>query len=125
MIHDYKDSMGRADFRVKYLWLAVPGSDFVHSRFQHMRCDFAYRSDDIQETGIFMIWPQFEDEDQIPLPKNAEVPIEGTASMWIVNREHYADYHRARIDGDTQGFMMAGSRKLAEVSVIELLRLAD
>src|SRR5262249_24307456 len=115
---------GEPDFRVRYMWLPPAADGLVQRPHQHLRCDFAYAGDDIGKTGVYMIWPEFEDALGRPIPEGAEVPASGTATMWIVSREEFEDYHRERVRPGVRGFFMVGARRIAEVEVIEVLHLS-
>jgi hypothetical protein len=49
-----------------------------------MRSDFAYEGDDPRTDGMYMIWPEFESDDGVPLADAADIPVTGFASMWIL-----------------------------------------
>src|SRR4028118_70696 len=70
----------RADFRVRYEWIETQ----PQRPYQHMRCDFSYVGDDVHRDGLYMIWPEFENDDGDILPEETEIPHRGFASMWIV-----------------------------------------
>ena len=120
----YAHRLGEPDFRVRYKWLPASADGFFQRPFQHIRCDFSYAGDDIQKTGIYMIWPEFEDAEGLPIPEGHEIPEAGTATMWIVNREEYEEFHRERVRPGVRGFFMVGSRRIAEAEVTDVLRLA-
>jgi len=90
-----------------------------------MRCDISYEGDDIDETGIYMIWPEFEDSSGEPLPDSASVPEEGTATMWILSDELREEVHRERIKPGIRGYLVVGRRQVAEVEVTDVIGLAD
>ena len=120
----YRDQTGRKpDFRVRYQWLPQTFTGTNQKPFQHMRCDFAYDGDDIKQTGIYMIWPEFEDASGEPLDESSEVPTEGTATMWIVSSESRQRIHSKRIRPGVRGYFMLGSRRLAEAEVLEVIDL--
>ena len=121
----YAFRLGIPDFRIRYRWTALPGTDFEHRRFQHMRCDFAYAEDDFPTTGAFMIWPEFEAIPNVVLSHSVEVPLAGTATMWIINPNQYRDYHASRIRIGTKGYLVVGGRQLATTEVTGLLGLAS
>lgn len=120
----YANRLGEPDFRVRYQWLPASEDGFLQRPFQHIRCDFSYAGDDIQKTGIYMIWPEFEDGAGLPIPDGEAIPECGTATMWIVNREEYEDFHRERVRPGVRAFFMVGSRRIAEAEVTDVLRLA-
>lgn len=110
------------DFRVRYQWTATRESVVPQQPLQHMRCDFAYAADDWSREGVYMIWPEFEDEEGQPLPENSRLPLTGTATMWILSDEMRQTVHRARIKVGTRGHFFAG-HPIADVEVIAILGL--
>jgi hypothetical protein len=71
-----------------------------------------------------MIHPEFESAVGKPLSDDEDVPLTGTAGMWIII-EKMRDFHRERIMFGVKGFMIAGSDRLAEVEVIEVISLSN
>jgi len=112
------------DFRVKYRLYSEEEGGRKNPTFQGLRCDFSYDGDDIQKTGIFAIHPEFEDEfGNIILDKSLPVSNQGTACMWILFPEMRREVHVHRIVIGVIGYFMAGSRKMGQVEVIEILGL--
>lgn len=111
------------DFDVKYkLYSEEKGGRKV--TFQGLRCDFSYEGDDISKDGIYMIYPEFEDENgDVILDMNKPIQLVCTARMWIVIPEMRNDIHKSRIEVGTKGYMMEGSRKIGEVEVIRIVGL--
>ncbi len=66
-----------------------------------------------------MIHPEFEDPNGVPIPEEAHAVSKGTARMWIVSGQ-MREVHRQRIKPGVRGYMVEGSRKVAEVEVIEV-----
>lgn len=103
------------DFFVKYrLYPESEGGRKV--TFQHLRCDFMYAEDDPQTDGIFMIHPEFLDDQNVPLGDDVVIPLIGRASMWILNPEMRAE-HRSRAAVGVRGHFMEGARKIADVEI--------
>jgi hypothetical protein len=122
----YAESTGRRpDFRVRYTWIADQAPGFHQRPFQHMRCDFAYEGDDVARGGIYMVWPEFEDEAGAPLPDDAAVPTNGTATMWIVASEMRTEVHRKRAQVGVRGFFMVGGTRIARAEIIDILGLHE
>lgn len=112
------------DFRIKYRLYSEAEGGRKNSVFQGLRCDFAYGEDDIKETGIFAIHPEFEDDfGNIVLNRSIPVPKEGTAKMWILFSEMRREVHFNRIKVGVIGYFMEGSKKIGQVEVIEILGL--
>ena len=123
----YSETSGRSpDFRVRYEWLPQTEDEHYQRPFQHMRSDFLYEVDDPtkRDEGAWCIHPEFEAEDGSILDLDADVPQQGTATMWIVF-QGIRGFHRERLSIGSRGFLVFGSAKLAKVEVIELLALAD
>jgi hypothetical protein len=112
------------DFRIRYRFYYEEEGGSKNPVFQGLRCDFAYDGDNIKETGIFAIHPEFEDDfGNIVLYKDLPVSKQGTARMWILFPEMRREVHIHRIKIGVIGYFMAGSRKLGEIEVIEILGL--
>lgn len=112
------------DFRIKYQIYSEEEGGRKHPVFQGLRCDFAYDGDDIKDMEIFAIHPEFEDKyGNIILDRNLPVPIQGTARMWILFPEMRRQVHINRIKIGVIGYFMAGSRRLGQVEVIEIIGL--
>ncbi len=126
-MQNYTEHFGRLpDFRVRYKWLGQVGQRRPQKLFQHIRSDFCYAEFDAgqQFDNYFMIHPEFESAVGKPLSEDEDVPPTGTAGMWIVVKK-MRDFHRERINVGVKGFMMAGSDRLAEVEVIEVVSLSN
>ncbi|MDO6387501.1 hypothetical protein [Uliginosibacterium sp. 31-12] len=112
------------DFVVRYR-LYSPSEGGRKITFQHLRCDFMYEGDDPSKDGIYMIHPQFLDEEGNALPQDQAVPLEGKTSMWILVPEMRASIHKARATVGTKGYFMEGSRKVGEVTIDEIVGLYE
>ena len=124
-MQSYTEFFGRLpDFRVRYNWLGQAGQRRPQKLFQHIHSDFCYAefAENQQFENYFMVHPEFESEAGTPLSEDADVPSNGTAGMWILVDE-MIDFHRENLRVGVKGFMMAGSDKLAEVEVIEVISL--
>lgn len=121
----YAKSDRAPDFRVRYRWLSQSEAEVRQGPFQHMRCDFSYAGDDVRQTGVYMIWPEFEDSDGVRLPDSEPVPEEGTATMWIVNDAMREEVHRERVKPGVRGFFVIGSHRIAEAEITEVIALAE
>jgi hypothetical protein len=111
------------DFDVKYrLYKLEEGGR--NQTFQGYRCDFAYEGDDISQNGIYMIHPEFEDENgNVILNINEPVNRIGTARMWILVPQMREEIHKYRIRVGTKGYFMEGSRRVGEIEVIKIVGL--
>ena len=73
--------------------------------------------------GIFMIHPEFIDEQGLVRPERVPVPVSGLAAMWILIPEMRAKVHCIRIAEGVHGYFMEGSRRVAEAVVTRVLGL--
>ncbi|HLK60121.1 MAG TPA: hypothetical protein VKU00_26405 [Chthonomonadaceae bacterium] len=121
----YADRSGHPpDFEVHYrFYRPEEGGRSSEQPFQGYRCDWSYEGDDISLTGIYMIWPEFQTEEGLPLPDGTVVPIAGTASMWIVSHNLRVQVHRQRIKEGMRGYFMEGGRRIAEATVSRVIGL--
>ncbi|RKP55574.1 hypothetical protein D7Z26_10350 [Cohnella endophytica] len=114
------------DFRIEYRFYSREEGGRKILPFQGYRCDFSYDGDDIGTTGIYMIHPEFEDEDGNVLINDIEsVNGIGTARMWILIPEMRKEIHNNRIKLGVKGYFMEGSRKVGVVKVIEINGIMD
>ena len=114
------------DFEVKYRFLsAVEGGRKTGSPFQGYRSDWAYEGDDISKTGIYMIHPEFLDNNGNVLDKDVQVPISGIARMRILSEEMKGIIHRKRIKVGVKGYFMEGGRRVAEAEVTKVVGLKE
>jgi len=97
----------------------------VHDPYQHVRCDFAYAEDDFATTGIYMIWPEFENEHGVPYQDGDRIPRKGTATMWIVSDTMREKVHAERILPGVLGHFVYGSLKVADVEVTAVMRVSE
>ena len=107
------------DFVVEYIW--KPDQELSTTKcFQGIRSDFLYAGDGPQKDGIHMIYPEFLDHTgHVILQKDTEVERYGFANMWILMQERVS-YHIGRLQIGSKGHMVAGSKKLAEVTVVQI-----
>jgi hypothetical protein len=69
------------------------------------------KDDDLEKVGIYMIHPEFEDENvDLILDDHRLVDLEGTARMWILMHEVREQVHRKKL-------------KVGEVEVTEIVGL--
>ena len=90
---------------------------------QGIRWDFWYEHKDHTMKGIFMIWPEFiDDNGKVILYKDKRVPLQGIANMWIIN-EKLRKYHQDRITVGTVGYCMEAINRTAICKVIKVVGL--
>jgi hypothetical protein len=93
------------------------------SRIRGIVLTFWYDYENHVPISIFMIWPEFEDEQgNLIMEDDKPVPSSGTARMWIIIPK-MREYHRNKIQVGLKGYFMEGPRKVAGCEVIELLGL--
>jgi hypothetical protein len=121
----YANSSGKLpDFEVSYRFLTLAeGGRRSGTPYQHYRCDWSYEGDNIAETGIYMIWPEFLAVDGSIFPNDIPVPTSGIATMWIVSPEMRHQVHCQRIKLGIKGYFMEGRRKVAEAIITEVIGL--
>ena len=110
---------GDPDFMVRY-----EINDGRGEVLQGIRWDFKYATETFVPDSVWMIWPQFLDNDDNPLPEGSSVPRSGRASMWILDPELRGNIHQSRIKVGTRGYFMEG-KIVGDVVVGEILGLHD
>ncbi|WP_136666991.1 hypothetical protein [Flavobacterium sp. H122] len=112
----------KADFRVKYKFRnPEEGERKTGEPYQGIRCDFSFI--DESENKMYMIWPEFEDEEgNVILQNNMPVPNSGTARMWIINNQ-MRPYHYEKIKVGVKGNFREGPMFSADCEIIEVLDL--
>jgi hypothetical protein len=120
----YQSRLGHPpDFKVKYRFYTKEEGGRQTIPYQGYRSDFWYPHPDHPSNGIFMIWPEFEDDaGNIILDNGKSVLPSGIANMWIIVPER-RPYHYDKIQAGTIGYFMEGSKRVAECEVIEILGL--
>lgn len=112
------------DFRVTYRFYSESEGGRKALPMQGYRSDFWYYHE-LQPNphSIYMIWPEFEDE-QGNILTDTEVIVKttGTAKMWVIVPEMRL-VHQDRIKVGLKGYFMEGSRRVAECEVIEMVGL--
>ena len=124
MHQPYEKRLGHpADFRVKYTFLDKQEGGREMLPFQGIRSDFWYDYPFHETKGIFMIWPEFEDQSgNVILDDTVSVPKTGTALMWIINDVRRI-YHRGKIQVGTKGYFREGAMTTALCEIIEIIGL--
>ena len=123
MYKPYEEVLGHGcDFRVKYRIYNSEEGGRKETPFQGIRWDFWYESENHTMKGIFIIWPEFEDENGETLFEvDKNVPFTGTARMWIIMPQ-LRKYHQERIKVGAKGFFFEGN-KIGECEIIEINNL--
>jgi len=112
-----------ADFKVSYRFYTKQegGKDFLP--FQGYRSDFWYEDTEHSTSQVFMIWPEFEDDNgNIIMDTNQPIKSQGIAKMWIL-MPPMRSYHKQKIKVGLKGYFMEGSRRVAECTIIQLIGL--
>lgn len=112
------------DFLVDYRFLTEEeGGRQSGPPRQGYRSDFWYEHDNQKPNQIFMIWPEFIDQQgNIVTRTDQPVSTSGRAQMWIVNNE-MREFHQMRIRIGLEGFFMEGGRRVAICHVTEIIGL--
>lgn len=112
------------DFRVEYEFLKKENGELIHKPFQGMRSDFLYADDDINEVGIYMIHPEFEDSNgEVITDLSQQINPVGTAKMWVLIDEMRKKIHCEKATVGVEGYFMSGSKRIAKVKIIEIVDL--
>lgn len=121
----YQERNGRLpDFLVEYRFFTPEEGDRHSTPFQGYRSDLHYEGEDINEEGIYCIWPEFLNEDGSVISEENEcVPESGKAYMWILFFNEMWEYHTKNAKPGRKCWFMEGSRKVAEASIIEQIAL--
>lgn len=114
------------DFEVSYRFLDVSeGGRKTGMPFQGYRSDFLYEGDDPVKDGIWVIWPEFEDERRnVMLEEAVPVPQKGTARMWILS-DDMRSHHIQNIKVGAKGYFVEGPKVVAECTVTKVNALSD
>ena len=120
----YESILNRpCDFRVKYRFFANDeGGRKTGPPAQGYRSDFMYDGDNPKTDCIYMIHPEFMDDNKNVIIDLTVHSWNGIANMWILNPNHI-QYHKDRIKIGIKGFFMEGPTKTAECEVIEIVGL--
>ncbi|PHR23159.1 MAG: hypothetical protein COA38_17235 [Fluviicola sp.] len=110
------------DFKVKYRFYSEKEGGRKHLPFQGLRSDFWYEHENHTLQGIFMIWPEFENENG-ELIETGSVLEEGVARMWIIN-DSLRPYHKEKIKIGIKGYFIEGQRT-GECEVISIIGLME
>jgi hypothetical protein len=109
------------DFIVKYRFLSEDeGGRKTGPPSQGYRSDFMYDGDSPKTDRIFMIHPEFLDEENNVIINKSHSQWSGKAKMWIINSD-FIPFHKNRLKVGTKGFFMEGPTKTAECEVIEII----
>lgn len=113
----------RCDFIVKYRFFTTEeGGRETGPPGQGYPSDFMYEGDNPDTDMLYMIHPEFlDDNDNVVMDKSIRT-WSGKAKMWILN-PNFLQYHIDRIRIGVRGFFMEGSHKTAECEVIEIVGL--
>ena len=90
--------------------------------FNGIRWDFAYEGDEIKKTGIYMIWPDFYDENGDSISTDQPLPIDHElfARMTIVSDEMREEFHKYRIAEGLRFYCHEGAKRVAEGHVTKV-----
>ncbi|MEE2602740.1 MAG: hypothetical protein VX595_06710 [Pseudomonadota bacterium] len=112
------------DFLVEYRFLTPDEGGRQSTPYQGYRSDLHYEGEDINEEGIYCIWPEFLNEDGSVISKENEcVPESGKAYMWILFFDEMWECHTKNAWPGRKCWFMEGSRKVAEATILEKIGL--
>ena len=112
------------DFLVQYRFLKPEEGGRNTPPYQGYRSDLHYDGEDLNEQGIYCVWPEFLNNDgSIFLEDSTPVPEEGKAYMWILFFDEMWEYHSKNAFPGRKIWFMEGSRKVAEATIIEQIAL--
>lgn len=113
------------DFLVEYRFFTPEESGRKKTPYQGYRSDLHYEGENLNEQGVYCIWPEFlDDSGSVILAENAIIPAQGKAYMWILFFDEMWKYHAKNAIPGRKCWFMEGSRKVAEVVIIEQIALA-
>ncbi|MBC3788821.1 hypothetical protein [Spirosoma utsteinense] len=110
----------KEDFKVKYRFYKLEEGGRYILPNQGIRSDFWYEDPDHEHNWLFMIYPEFEDENGDLI--EGMVNQEGIARMWILSPDNRL-YHQQRIKVGTIGYFREGSKRTGICEIIELVGL--
>ena len=114
----------KPDFLVEYQIIPPEEGGPTRIPFQGCRTDLHYEGEDLQKDGVYIIHPEFLNEDgSVILDDNVEIPLTGRAYMWIAFFEKMWNYHRQRATPGRRCWFMYGKMKVAHATVIEQIGL--
>jgi hypothetical protein len=95
------------------------------STFNGIRWDFVY-ADEEPADGLYMIWPDFVDDNGDSLPADAILPVDASlpARMVVVNDE-MREKHRSKIRVGGRFYCCEGPKRVAEGRVTKVTELLD
>ncbi|TGL31629.1 hypothetical protein EHQ52_17025 [Leptospira koniambonensis] len=112
-----------ADFEIAYEFIDELEGGRKTLPFQGYRCDFEYYPMNDHSRRIYMIWPEFYSNDgSILTDLNVSVDKQGRASMWILDQTMRV-FHQNHLKEGTTGFLVEGSRRVAQVIVTRIVGL--
>ncbi len=121
----YQEIFGHpADFRVAYRFYTVEEGGRYITPAQGYRSNFVYAEKWPDANGAFMIFPEFEDEQENVFIEKEDIYVSpiGTARMWILDA-NLRKLHQQRIKVGTKGYFVEGIRNVAECEVTQILGL--
>ncbi len=93
--------------------------------YNGIRWDFAYDGDDIEKTGIYMIWPDFIDDNGDSISSEKPLPVDHNllARMTIVSDEMREEIHKDRITEGIRFYCHEGGKRVAVGHVTKITGL--
>lgn len=113
----------KPDFLISYKFYSESDGGRKQLPSQGYRSDWTYKDDD--GLHLYRIWPRFLDCDGNEHCSYQVIDSTGLANMYIVSGELAESVHQGRVEVGVQGYLMEGSRRVAEAEIIELLNIND
>ena len=109
------------NFEVEYRILSESEGGRKTVPSQGIKWDFSYEHPSHKANDLFMIWPQFLDENGKVFSKSkGPVPRTGKARMWIVS-DDMKKYHRDKIYVGMKAYGMEGPMVVANYVVTKMV----
>lgn len=113
-----------ADFEARIRILTEVEGGRKTPPFNGIRWDFRY-ADDAPGAEIFMIYPDFFDDEGESLPPDEQISGTRNARMHIVVKEMIPRVHQNRIGVGTKFYCVEGARAVAEGEVTKLVGITN
>jgi hypothetical protein len=115
---------GLPDFLVEYRFYTPDEGGRQSRPFQGYRSDLHYEGEDINEDGIYRIWPEFLNRDgSVIKDGNIQIPEAGRTYVWMFSLNERWEYHARNARPGRKCWFIEVSRKVAEAKIVEQIAL--
>ena len=123
MYHLYQDH-DPEDFQARIRIFTADEGGLGKPVFNGIRWDFSYMGD---EANLYMIWPDFFDDDGNSFTSENPLPVDEwlSARMYVVIPEMRAEIHQQKIREGIKFYCMEGPRRVAEGIVSRIVGLHE